>query len=777
MNGNIRTGWMAVLFTTAAFSFVCYGCSTTGKTPDGGKEISRAITVQLPGQDSNLIRSSWPSIGCWFWSKEEFQPDGFKRFIDLQKKYTPFTLLTTSLRYPGELTDPKIHDQIKAGSEYARKNGLGIVMDLDLRLAREAFSQRYPDEMQQIVLLREFPLKNNGNAGTNVVSPSFADHYTYGRSDYVPMQSDVLRIYRYKKRAGLIDPATLTDISDRKIAGGNKDSISVTVNCGPEDEGFTACALVAVKVYTPDVFAPHLLSYQREILQQYSDASLAGACKDEWGFPGRFEPKSNDLWYSPFMAEAYARKIAGHDLLRDMLLMAYGENGREGERAAAINHYMEMCWQRNSEIETDYYHAIKEIYGRESMSGTHATWFPFPDHREIFKNGLSWWTAKRDLAQTDESTPFPVRTSLAKKMRSPVWYNMYYEGSLKEYQKDLWISVLGGGRLNYHPVWPDEMTNLTTSILQDSLLIAETRVNMLNHVSTAPVDCPVAVVFGHSSALNWAQDKGFADVGLSLTDELWKQGYYADLIPSSEITNGSLIVNSRGKVQYGPQEYAALIVYNPEYNRREMSTFFADAGKGFTELFRMGNWTTDFDGRPFNGNAVLPQRMKNFNDAGKAADAIISSLQAKGIGPYTTGEMRSNSGFPKSVMPKASGHIRLIDGTVIQASGVNNVMGDPIRSNIKVDGKDVEFDAMGVAAIRFSNDGQLEALAAGGLKSVNTPSFKLELQERKDVVLIREKGKLRGILFGSEGVVPKELLGLTDNWEQVGWPAAYPKKQ
>src|SRR5690606_29196052 len=136
--------------------------------------------------------------------------------------------------------------------------------------------------------------------------------------------------------------------------------------------------------------------YQREILQQYADAPLAGACKDEWGFPGRFAPRTNDLWYSAFMAKAYAQQRDGRDLLRDMLLMTYGETGAKADRIATINHYMEMYWKRNGEIETDYYHAIKEIFGKEAMSGTHATWFPFPGHQEIFKNGLSWWVSKRD---------------------------------------------------------------------------------------------------------------------------------------------------------------------------------------------------------------------------------------------------------------------------------------------------------------------------------------------------------------------------------------------
>ena len=35
------------------------------------------------------------------------------------------------------------------------------------------------------------------------------------------------------------------------------------------------------------------------------DVPLAGACKDEWGFPGRFDPGTDDLYFSQAMAVAY----------------------------------------------------------------------------------------------------------------------------------------------------------------------------------------------------------------------------------------------------------------------------------------------------------------------------------------------------------------------------------------------------------------------------------------------------------------------------------------
>lgn len=43
--------------------------------------------------------------------------------------------------------------------------------------------------------------------------------------------------------------------------------------------------MVSYKHLTPDVFAPHLIEFTRQIIRNYSDIPLAGGMRDEWGFP------------------------------------------------------------------------------------------------------------------------------------------------------------------------------------------------------------------------------------------------------------------------------------------------------------------------------------------------------------------------------------------------------------------------------------------------------------------------------------------------------------
>ena len=167
--------------------------------------------------------------------------------------------------------------------------------------------------------------------------------------------------------------------------------------------------------------------------------------------------------------------------------------------------------------------------------------------------------------------------------------------------------------------------------------------------------------------------------------------------------------------------------------------------------------------------------MKSF-DATSCAQVIISKLKAGGIQPQARGEMRSTANFPSSMMPKPAGQSRLIDGTVILVSGERNVMGDTISKTIEVDGMEVIIDAIGIAAVRLNKQGEVEAIAGGGMKSFRTKNFYLTMPERIDLAIFKEDGKWRGIVHGFEGTLPEALTKITDNWIRVSIPETYKMK-
>jgi hypothetical protein len=744
------------------------------QAPSGSRYPSHLATTLHDDFSFRMSDRYMPVLGVWVWTKDDLAHDGYKKPIDLAARHSPFNLLITFLRFPDkEVTDVEVHNQVKLAADYGIAQGVALIADIDVRAARRAFQSRYPGELQQMLRIKEAPLPDAGQVEVSIPSLDLNDHYSDGTiPHHMPLSGALLRVISYRKGAGGIEAASITDITrDCAVVEASKDAVTVKLPSAnaAKNRGSHAAVFAAFTHLYPDIFSPRLSEFQRGLLKQYSDIRLAGACKDEWGFPPYY-PRfyrlgTQDFWYSAHLAKAYSEHTRGRNFLDDALLMAYGLEGQEKQRQTAINHFTEMCRQRNVALEDDFYHAVKSVFGKNAAVTVHPTWWPFPDRNEFRKNGLDWWAVTRDWAQTDEVTPFAVRTALSKKWKSPVWYNMYYKQDLAV---QMWGSVLAGGRIDYLPF---------QSLSNAELLQAESRIRLLNYITRSPLDCPVAVIFGHAGAMNWAGPH-YNDVGMDLVDRLWKEGYAADLIPTSEIENGSLRIDEKGRVCYGDQKYAAAVLYHPELERTSVAGFFKKAGRGDTALFRVGLWTRDFDGLPVNGEKLLPVTMADSGNVDAVQAGLLAALKKKQIPVQTPATAVLDNTFfklrdfeSKSYAPPTSGRSRLIDGTVIQVAGTINVGGDPIVTDIQIRDRVVSIDAIGVAAVRLNDKGQLEALAAGGLKHVKSGSFEISLDERVDIALwIDGKGDWQGVLQGTTAAIPKPLWNITKRWTRLRVP-------
>jgi len=186
------------------------------------------------------------------------------------------------------------------------------------------------------------------------------DHYTHRTTPYISLGGSVKRVYAYNRTSEDIEGESLMDITkDCVLKHVSKDSIQILIPGQNNTVNGHACVLVSFTHLSPDVFAPHLASFQREIIQQYADILLDGACKDEWGFPPCFHHPKNEFWYSKYRAKAYKERTGGRELLEDCLLMYLGIQGKESERQMAINHFRMMSLERNSELEDDFYRSVK----------------------------------------------------------------------------------------------------------------------------------------------------------------------------------------------------------------------------------------------------------------------------------------------------------------------------------------------------------------------------------------------------------------------------------
>ena len=138
----------------------------------------------------------------------------------------------------------------------------------------------------------------------------------------------------------------------------------------------------------------------------------------------------------------------------------------------------------------------------------------------------------------------------------------------------------------------------------------------------------------------------------------------------------------------------------------------------------------------------------------------------------------------------------MVDGTHVFVSGTKAASGNPIQRTIHIGGRavtvaigsvggrpaavetvglagsrPVAVDALGLVAVRLDKRGRLEALAAGGLKSLNADKFKIELPERVDLALWRDgRGQFHGVLQGWSGAVPEPLQKLTKDWLRLSVP-------
>lgn len=720
-----------------------------------------------------------PVIGCWFWIDKVLQPADYEKHLDMLARHSPYNLLTTSFRIPErEITEEVFYQQIKGAAEYARTKGMGLVVDLDVRLARRAFEAAYPDELQEMLRLKEIEFSGRESVETVIESLDLNDHYTHRTTHYIPLKGAFLRAYAYSQTDEGVIPGTIRDITDEcELISASKEALYIRLPSNEKHPSSHACVMVSFTHLAADVFAPHLINFQRELILKFADLPLAGVCKDEWGFPPNFDgnPGKDQFWYSRFRAEAYAERTGGRELLADCFLMHKTVNGKQRERQMVINHFMEMSYLRNSELETDFHHTVKEVFGPLAVSATHPTWWPYPDAREFKKNGLDWWAATRDWAQTDEHTPYPVRTALAKKWGSPIWYNMYYDRNLAEYKKSVWKHALAGGRINYHPIYPDpeNIAHRDLALLKGDLMRADCRIRLLNYISRSPINCPVAIVFGHTCAMNWA-GPAYDDVGMDLASRLMREGIPVDLIPTSEIWNNSLVVDVNGQISYGPQKYAAVILYHPEFEKASTAEFFNEAANGGTTLFRVGDWTQDFDGEALNGNAELPPEMNAVQEHSSVVSEIQRIMDQQQIPLIPSAVPGKTWSMHEFLEPPTSGHMRLIDGTLIQLAGTENVSGDPIRTVQQIDGRSIVFDAIGMAAARLDGEGNVEAMAAGGLKSFKAPGMEIGLDNRVDLALwINGKGKWEGVIQGWEGDIPGALLAITRKWSRLGLPVPY----
>lgn len=654
-----------------------------------------------------------------------FTPEGEAAELAAHEKFyaeSTYNLLTYSLRCKNDLNDEATRAHVKKVVDTAHVHGVQVMMDADPRIARHAFLARWPNECQQVAFVLSAQADAKGVAVVDGTAGPLEDHMSCGSKR--PYEATAVR---------LAAPAASDTVKAEIVAPSR---IRVTASGLKPGETFTCTVLF--DLYSCDVFSPHLLPYIRDVMDTYKKLGVDGAMRDEWGFPpssyGEMQIKEHRVfWYSPHFESAY-RTRTGRSLLKDLPLMALGEKGSEADRFKAIGDYMALVFNRNAEIERDFYAYDKKLYGEDMYCTKHPTWWPALAAGEALHNGFDWWAADRDWAQSDEVTPVPAVLGMAKKFGGAVWMNEGYQTKPERYANRVWTYALCGGRMVWHPVYPrpESWNKLpaaevrlrgTLEPLEKGARVAQNRVRLLNAVSQAQLDCRVAVVFSHELALDWSGFAGdtWCRWGEAIANGLWAKGYPADVYPGDELYKGAFRVDAEGYLRVGAQTYDAVVLVNPSGKDRDVLYPLRWAPK--TRFFERNDKTVD--------------------EVAAHLDALRAVKQ-----PPCSPEHDVDGCCWSGVYPATEGTITLQDGTVAVMKGcLPDPEGDPIAGMVNVGGAWVEYEAKGLFAARLGADGRLAVAAGGALKRAKGPGIDWTGDGTRDLVLFRDGDSVRVIEF------------------------------
>ena len=709
-----------------------------------------------------------PENVFWGFGTRDF-PDGlkaFSRMIDESVAKSTYNCVTLTLRCNPELGDKETLLAAQAVNEKAHAAGIKVYMDTDPRIARREFFARWPNDMQGVaVVVTAAP--TNGVAAFTYTFKDATDHMSGGaRNSYRPVKARVAASFAVRRRAdGVFDFSTRRPVdvtseiavrSRRDATGGGYMDRGDAVVSG-KAEGLAADETLVVTLeadyFSADLFSPHIIPFARELMARYKALGADGGMRDEWGFIPDHAPSLRKFWWSPNFEAAY-RAACGRSLMDDFPLMALGAKG-DATRAAAIGTFMKLVLARNVEIERDFYETDKRLFGAGVYVAKHPTWHSAVCPQEYFHNGLDWWQAPRDWAQGDENAPIYALNAMAKKFGGPVWLNEGYTATPERNVFRVWTYAMCGGRQVYHGLysgnpkemkkyidmpWEERRVRTATDLLAPGNVTAQTRVRLPNLISRSQVDSPVAYVFGHERLVDWSGD-GWNDHGQWKILKLMSQGWWCDAYPASECSLGTFTVDGEGYLRVGQQRYLAVMLHN----------LSADEKGAFDAV-------------------VKGQALKTRIFGGDEDKAVGDYLQQAGAVRQPCVKGGTKAGL---VYPEPDGTLHLIDGTAIRIrADWDHPCGLPIVETVESNGVKVELAAEGLAAVRAEN-GQVTALAAGGLTRVQGSGLALALERPEDVVLLKIDGEWHGIwqTADADGPIPAPLAALTPHWMRLILPS------
>lgn len=531
----------------------------------------------------------------WKWSDETLTGDIRKKVEDLCSRFHAGTVFVAVHWVHKRFDDIVLLSKINECCKELHNRGRKMCIEACVRNEGEGFFDSYPKDKAYLAHFEEILLDGNGFGEIGIaVEPV----YHYWRVSGTKGAEKIFGAWFFNKcdcKNALYRDGSLIRHDDAASIiceeYNSKIKSKLVINAGKEYAGKTALVCLGTPQPIPDLASENLYKYYRHMIESIKPFNIDGVFSDEWGYDVILKIKETNPYddnslllrhfsISDSFAGIYSEKFPGSCLFDDLPHLCYASEFDNKSRIIAINQYIKTLRETMAENEKVMYSIVKDILGADTFYGIHPTWWGSVDNLnfEIFKNGFYWWEAKRDIAQTDEMIAMPIRTALAHKWDSEIWYNMWYSLGTRDintYFKEGWTNLRYGGRTHYHGYeCPNEpvVLELCQPGLLEALEQMDSRIRMLDGIQTTQPDSRVLILFGFEAATNWAlagnplspwTTKNLKlDKVLNTANNIFYK-ILCDLVPSTEIENGSVFVND-GKAYYNRHSYDAVVLLYPE---------------------------------------------------------------------------------------------------------------------------------------------------------------------------------------------------------------------
>lgn len=563
----------------------------------------------------------YPSILYWKWDDQHLHTKSYLDKIDdiVNRSCFDHICITTHWCENG-IAHGGMHEHIRLACERIHQHNRKIIFEIDVRAEKKLFAEKFPNSRMGFIYWKsQQPDSSGHNTFSFPIKKGCGGELFFGdRQD----GEELVAAFAYQKddEGKIIENSIESLNAQASLIRQDEETVTVSLPYTENKELFVAvCSFYRF----PDFWSADYADFLNELMQKYSDIPLDGLSVDELGLlwypdfdftPGSYFMLDNAPVYGYSLAECFKRKYAIS--YEKSLLFRFCSTDDDRNKVRAINYYFDFIRNGLSATEHDFYLKTKKYFGQDAFVGVHSTWYAIEEVAntpEVWKTGITWWSAKRDYGFTDEIMLYPVRTALAHKENAPIFYNMWYgeaTGDIDTYYTELYKNARFGGRtisLGYECTHEASVLDLYPTGLLESLSEIEKHFITLDNLQKSATNCDIAVIMGLEACCSrianqnengqWDIYRGVLKETFTLTRDIFHMGYNADMIGSCAIEDGSLRINEQGYLTYGSQKYYFAIIAYPEFCKPEFLTFLSQLQNSKTKFCVVGTLHRDFEGK------------------------------------------------------------------------------------------------------------------------------------------------------------------------------------